>query len=159
MQLWKQFEDRIMKESWARNIFVSQIPTGCRPIFSGGRRRLRLVMVKTDFDFCAGCQGLAVFFDAKAQGKRTFNFRTHVNRDKTLHQYRKLLAANSMNNAAGYLIWFYELKKIVWAPISVVYELEQAGVKSLTPDTPGVRSQDDFIVIDLTKLVFGKEGA
>lgn len=150
MDPWRQFENRIVKESLLKNIFVSQIPTGCRIVWRNGRKHMQLV--KTDFDFASGFKGRAIFFDAKAEGSNTFNFRMHCLSENKLHQFRKLLDAEAMGNAAGYLIWFYHLKKITWVPIGLVNTLQLAGHKSLTPNTPGVRSEDDFIALDIGKL-------
>jgi hypothetical protein len=152
MDYWKQFENRIYKESWARGIFVSQIPTGCRIVYRGGRKSIQLVT--TDFDFAAGVSGRAMFFDAKADAGKNFNFKSHVSRPSKHHQMLKLLSAHDMGSAAGYLIWFYNLKQITWAPIRTVHLMIRDGAKSLNPDTPGVRSQEDWLALDIGKLAF-----
>ncbi len=110
-------------------------------------------MVKTDFDFAAGCEGHAIFFDAKSESGNTFNFKGRVLHKDKVHQFNKMREAWSMGNKAGYLIWFYDLKKITWAPIEVIDKMLEDGIKSLTPDSPGCITQDDFIVIDLGCLV------
>lgn len=152
MDPWAQFEKRIAHDSGLCGIFVSRIPTGCRIVRAGPRPKIQLV--KTDFDFSAGVNGQSLYFDAKALLDNNFNFKSRVLSESKVHQFKRMLEARALGNSAGYLIWFYELRKITWAPINLVNAMISDGAKSLNPDTPGCRTQDDFIVIDLSKICF-----
>lgn len=150
MSQWKHFEQRVYNESNLLGIFVSRIPTGCRIIRPGKPPKVQLV--KTDFDFCAGLNGQALFFDAKATDKGTFNFKSYVEAPKKVHQYTRMCQAHDMGNLAGYLIWFYDKRMITWAPIQLVRAMLREGGKGINPDTPGCRSQEDWKKLDLVEL-------
>jgi hypothetical protein len=150
MSQWKDFEQRVYNETKLQGIFVSRIPTGCRIIRGGNPPKVQLI--KTDFDFTAGLPGAALFFDAKADSAKNFNFKSYVTRPKKLHQFKKMCEAADMGNLAGYLIWFYTLNQITFAPINVVRAMIREGAASLNPDTPGCRSQEDWLKLDLVSL-------
>jgi len=144
----KEFENRIELESRPHHILVTKIPEEIRGYFKG-----KLARVKTAFDFSCGIDGLCAVFDAKSTGENTFNFKSYVLRKEKHHQYVNLKYAHSVNNIAGYLVWFYKLGKITWVSIEVLDTLIKAGEKSLTPASNGAVTVDDNIPIDLRNLL------
>jgi len=144
MRLSTQFENRIEREIWAQGNYCARIPTGAKIVGKGQVR-----MQKTPFDFAASINGRAVFFDAKSTGESTFNIGSMVMRTKKVHQFNELTAAYRAGAIAGYLIWFYDLRLITWAPIAVV---ARKNLVSINPQTDGCRSQLDTHKLDLEKL-------
>lgn len=144
MKLSVQFENRIEREIWAQGNYCARIPTGVRVIGKG-----KVAMRKTPFDFAASINGRAVFFDAKSTSASTFNIGSMVMAVKKVHQFHELSAAFRAGAVAGYLIWFYDLRLITWAPIAVV---AKKNLVSISPQTDGCRSQLDTYKIDLEKL-------
>lgn len=146
MTLASHFETRIEKEIWAADDYCVRIPTGVK-VFGRGKVAMR----KTPFDFAASIDGRAVFFDAKTTKESTFNIGSMVMATKKVHQFNELRAAQRAGAVAGYLIWFYGLREITWAPIDVV---AQRNLTSIRPTTPGCRSMLDVHKIDFRKLAF-----
>lgn len=138
----KDFEKRVIQESKLNGITCIRVPD--HVTFSGHRR-------KTEFDYCAGVDGLAVFFDCKATG-RAFNLKSYVLAKEKVHQYKALVEAAEKGNVSGYLLYFYEEGQYVWAPIDTVSRLIASGAKSITPDTLGTVAQSDKEIFSLRKL-------
>ncbi len=151
---WKQFEKRILTEVRICGNTCIRIPDKIIHYNSGGR--YSFARGKTEFDFVAGINGRAVFFDAKALSGNLFNLASIVTRPKSIHQYYALQDAYRTGNIAGYLVWFYgsNIQKICWIPINLVASAVKSGFpKSFPYNYSGVKSQDDFVRIDLGKLI------
>lgn len=144
---WKQWEQRVLVEPHKLDVYVEQVPSHVVLTNKGPIRK------KSGPDFAAGIYGHAAFFDAKCTVDKRFNLASKAIAAKKLHQFNRLRQAASMGNHAGYLIWFYSLGIITWAPIEVLTGLIQAGVRSITPETVGCRNQRDNRLLDLGKLI------
>jgi penicillin-binding protein-related factor A (putative recombinase) len=143
----KSFEKRVAQELRLQGVTIIKVPESQRYI--GGK----VIRKKTQFDFCAGVDGLAIFFDAKSYEKESvFNFKSRVLNEKCIHQFHELNAAVSDGNIAGYLIHFPKEGVIGWASIQAVNGMIQGGVKSIKPDCLGVEWQLDAHPIDLRSL-------
>ncbi len=116
----------------------------------------RTVRIKTDCDFAAGIDGKAVFLDAKSCAGKMFYFSDHktFNEDK-LHQIRFLAEAMAKGNRAGFLVWLYDKRLILWADVDLVCDVKAKGGKGFDETTPGIRLQKDDEPINLRKLIWG----
>lgn len=151
MQLWRQFEERIINDCAQCGIFITQIPLGCRIVDLNGRRKLQTI--RTDFDFVAGVSGRAVFFDAKSINGDQINIQSTIMSPRKVHQYYRLLEAREMGSHAGYIIWFRDesTRQISWVDVLVVKRLFEQGFKTITPNNTGVISDPDVQTIDLSR--------
>ncbi len=150
--IWKIFEERIVTESEAKGYTCVKVPNDVRGLYSH-----KPIQVKTSFDFCCGVNGLALFFDAKSENGGALYIDAYITSEKKIHQFHALQACHLNNNKAGYLCLFYEQHDVIsWIPIPVIIEARRLGVKCISPETPGVVSQDSGFNIDLKLLCFSK---
>lgn len=153
MSLWRSFEKRIQQESDLCGHLCIQIPLETR-VLSGGKT----ITVKSKPDFMAAVDSLAILFDAKSTQEDRWNLKANVFRhDKSankIHQWNQLVTAQYKGVQAGYLIWFLNQRRIVWAGVKAIEHMVATGVASVTPDSPYVTSQPDDQIIDIGKLVF-----
>ncbi len=103
---------------------------------------------KTDCDFAAGIKGQAYFFDAKVCAEPQFNVKSLILRESKVHQYQFLLSSFDRGSITGYLIWFYNERKIAWLPIENV---DKVGA-SFTWENLLIGSQEDSTMINLERL-------
>lgn len=146
---WKAFEMRVKKESLLQRIPIVKVPENVQ-FFHG-----KLIYRKTEFDFCASVDGIAAFFDCKCMGGSVFNFKSYVLREKKLHQWTNLRQCFENSSIAGYLIYFYEHQRIVWAGVEVVQAALDRGDKALNLESPGLIQQLDSEPINLRELMRG----
>ncbi len=147
---WKDFEKRVKLHSELQGITCIKIPELMVSVRGKSFRR------PTEFDYCAGIDGISAFFDCKATAQSCFYFTTFVTSPGKLHQFNALQRASENLNIAGYLIYFYELKTVVWADISLVKSLIESGSKAITVDTPGISKQSDEEPINLRNLLWAQ---
>lgn len=148
-ELWRQFEGRIKEQLNMMGVVVTHIPSH---ILQTKRKMIRL---KTDCDFAAAVDGKAIFFDAKSCAGNKFYFSEHKTFEKEKkHQFDFLTTAKARGSEAGYLIWLYDKRLILWVPIDVVFSVHMRGEKGIDESTPGVKMQSDSEVIDLSRLLW-----
>lgn len=145
---WRSFEARVKQESELQGITCVKVP---EHMGMGGGRIFRK---KTEFDYCAGIDGIAAFFDCKITGRKDFNFKTYVIQQEKVHQFNALRRAQDNLNIAGYLIYFYEQRTVVWVNMKLVGSLLDAGVKAITVNTPAATTQLDDVPINLRTLMW-----
>lgn len=148
MKLWKGFENRIREECQLQGITCIKIPE--QIVQAGGGKHFRR---KTAFDYAAGIDGIAAFFDAKSSGRDLY-LESYITDEKKIHQFTALKAAYENFNIAGYLIHFYQEFTIAWAPIQVVHGLINTKQLKITPTTPGLTKQMDNVPINLRTLLW-----
>jgi penicillin-binding protein-related factor A (putative recombinase) len=148
-EIWRQFEKRCKEDLQLGGHAVTHVPSHLQQTKYGSVRK------KTDCDFAAGINGRAVFFDAKVCGEARFNIKSLILRPDKIHQYWFLIGAVEKGSVGGYLIWFYDKKKIVWLPAENIHRLTQDSEKSIGIDSPEVRTQDDDKPIRLDQLIWG----
>jgi hypothetical protein len=153
MNYGAEFEKQVEEHSEARGYTCVKIPEEIRGFHGRGRG----AQVRTRFDFAAGIKGTACFFEAKACGEGTFNFKSRVLSAKKRHQFMALKAAESNGNKSGYLIWFYNHKAYVWASSKCIQSLMDEGHNSLSPKSPYITTKPDDKPIDLMELMFSGE--
>lgn len=150
MRNWSDWEKRIYSDLSLQQATVIKIPNHVMII--GGRP----VHKKTDFDFCVGFKGRAIFFDAKSMATEPrFNYKSRLTSDKTIHQLNALLAAKERGNIAGLLFYFQTERLIGWADIKDVYDDIQSGTKTLTATSSFLKTQSDHVPINI-KLLTGE---
>lgn len=145
--IWKAFENRIKIESGMQGITCIKVPE--HMIYSRGKTFRK----KTEFDYCAGIDGVAAFFDAKSSGRDLY-LEHYILEESKIHQYAALIQADENSNIAGYLIYFYQEFQICWANIKLVKKLWESGVKKITVDTPGLVKQMDNTRLNLRTLLW-----
>ena len=143
----KVFESRILRECILHQVACVKIREDVRLVRGGPIR------AKTEFDFAAGVKGQALFFDAKVCSKPKWNLASYVFAPQKIHQFYHLERVQDYGSKAGYLLWFPTLERITWVPVNLVIKCRASGVKDLTPETPGVRTQLDYHPLDLARLV------
>lgn len=144
---WRLFESRVKSDTLRMGHAITQIPSEI--LQTKGRK----VRKKTDCDFAFGCDGKSGFLDAKSCGGVKFYFTVHHTfSPEKIHQFNFLMECWARGSAAGYLVWLYNQKQIIWAPIGVVAKLRYDT--GFGAETPGVRSQPDDVPIDLSKLAW-----
>jgi penicillin-binding protein-related factor A (putative recombinase) len=146
-KIWKSFESRIKIESQMQGITCIKVPEAI--MVAKGRTFRR----KTEFDYCAGIDGVAAFFDAKSSGRDLY-IDHYILEEGKIHQFSALCSAGENLNIAGYLIYFYQEFQIVWANIALVKGLAEAGVKKISVETPGLKKQMDNVPINLRTLLW-----
>lgn len=100
-QAWEQLLKHLMtRDGWE----VVEIPPGCRGDGRGG-----LIRVKTAFDFVAGKNGRAVFFDAKSVESGNF-----TKSQCTVHQVDSLFKFFKQGFQAGYFVNFRDQNLVVF---------------------------------------------
>lgn len=150
MDLWRQFEHRIKNETRAMGGAITHIPSHIQ------QTRGKKVRMKTDCDFAFGIDGRAGFLDAKSCAGKRFYFSDHKTfNDEKIHQYTFLMQAFATGSQAGYLVWLYDKRLILWAPIGVVAGLKVNNELGFDETTTGVRMQKDDEPINLRKLIWG----
>lgn len=146
----KQFEKMIVEHAKLDRVSCIRVPDEIRNFYN---KTQKAIQVKTQFDFCLGVDGLAVFLDAKATQKSSFNFKGYLTNKKKIHQTMALKNAYELGNISGLLIWFYTLNVYTWAPINAIIELMSAGELGVKPDSKGVVSQTDLSPIRFRSLL------
>ena len=144
---WKSFEQRVKKESLLQRIPVVKVPENVRVI------RGQTIYQKTEFDFCASVDSIAAFFDCKCMAGNVFNFKSYVLREKKIHQWNNLKSCSENLSIAGYLIYFYDHQRIVWASVPIVQDAMDRGDKALTLSSPGITHQSDSLPVNLRELM------
>lgn len=150
MEKWKAFEKRVKQESGIQQISCVKVPEHVIMTKHG-----RTIRKKTEFDYCAGIDGIAAFFDCKSSGKNKLNFKTYILGEEKIHQFNALCQVNECLNIAGYLIYFYEMETISWVNIKTVRALLEAGENGISPESKGVVSQLDSVPVNLRSLLWG----
>lgn len=98
-------------------IILVRIPDGCKVRKHG--RSLKLVRVKTPFDFIIAKKNKAIFFDAKSINSKTFPY-SCIDSNQLYH----LSKLNSEGLKAGYLIRFREIDQIVFFDVQTLAQLK-----------------------------------
>lgn len=133
---WQGWEKRIITECGVQQITCVKIPTEIRGFFGSGKK----AAVRSFVDFAVGCDGKAIFFDAKVTQDSVWNLRKYVFNEKSIHQYHSLIGARNNSNLAGYMILFWLHKRISWVPIDVIERCYNNGIASITYETEGVKT-------------------
>lgn len=149
---WKAFEKRIAGEANMNGLFCIKIPETSRKIPSGPNG-FNLILTKSSVDFVLAIDGRAHFFDAKVCGDRTFNLKKFCYDEKKIHQLLQLQAARDRGSRAGYMIWWGAFELISWAPIEAIEMAWDNGDLSISPETPGVKSQTEREIINFRRLL------
>lgn len=145
---WKTFENNIRDHSKVYGIFVLKIPESVRLI-----KGFHPIRTKTAFDFTAGVDGLAVYFDAKCVSERnSFNYDKYLLDKKHKHQWLALQEAWDAGNISGLLVWFPKKGLIGWASVPILRKSIQHET-FLGPETQGVIWQSDDNPINLRLLI------
>lgn len=173
MKPWKAFEKRIKVESQMLGITCIKVPNHLEKarIKSGA---LIDVERKTEFDFCAGIDGIAMFFDAKYVSSENYLSLNELTRPQKYHQYSALVDAWAKGNISGYVAHLFKIQTICWIPITTVMNLidhikqaeahnqnnpndkQPLPLKRIMPSVPGVISQPDDRPIDLRRLTWNQ---
>jgi hypothetical protein len=132
-----------------------QIPREIRTIRKNGR--LEYVPIKSHPDFVVGLGPFMCVFDAKSTEENIWNLKRNVFRHDSSankkHQWDKLQEAHNRGVLAGYLIWFLNQRRIVWASVPAIYHLIDESIVGISPESPYVTAQPDDLPIDLERLV------
>lgn len=123
-----------------------KIPNGNRYVPGG-----KTIKHRTEFDFCVGLEGNAIFFDAKSTST-PINLKDKIFSARKIHQFTALMEAHRAGNIAGYLIHFRKPGIIAWANVVLINNLNRLGQKSLTHDTKGLVCQEDSVPISFRDL-------
>lgn len=138
-------------------MYPVRIPSEVRPVRRNGR--LEYQPVKSHPDFVVGLGPFMCVFDAKSTEENIWNLKKNVFRQDASankkHQWDQLQAAHNSGVIAGYLIWFLNQRRIVWASVPAIYHLIDESIVGISPESPYVTSQPDDQPIDLEKLVHG----
>jgi penicillin-binding protein-related factor A (putative recombinase) len=94
-----EFESRFFNECHRQKIICKRLPDGCKRVFFRGR--VKLIPVKTDFDYILSHAGRAAFVDIKA-----FDTNTLAHSQITNHQALALFDMQSEGHASGYIVYF-----------------------------------------------------
>ena len=142
------FETRIKNESQLSRI--SYISCG-QTVRQLGPNRFQ--PIRGNVDFVLGIDGAIAILDAKVTHERVWNLKKYVTHPSKIHQWAQLIAAHGNGNLSGYMIWFCEYQKIVWAPTSAIHKIMENGGLSVYPESPGFTSQPDSVPIDFRGLI------
>jgi penicillin-binding protein-related factor A (putative recombinase) len=156
MKPWRAFEKRIRVDSQMLGITCIKVPNHLEKARS---RTGTLIDVekKTAFDFCAGIDGLAMFFDAKYVSAEDYLSLNEILKPKKYHQYSALVDAWAKGNIAGYIIYLYKLNKICWCPVtSIMQTIDEKRLKRINLQTPGLTHQEDDVPLDIRKLTWNQ---
>ena len=105
------FENLFEAESIRSGIKTVRVPDGCRRIPHPGG--VRLIPVKSPFDFILSYNGRAAFVDTKSIGAKYFS-----HNKITEHQMQALLCLERDGHVAGYVVNFDHWKQVVFFPAS-----------------------------------------
>lgn len=135
----KCLEKKLLDEARLQRHTLIKVPEK----FVGGYSARGVRQLPTPFDYCGSVDKTAIFFDAKACGKTSFDLGTYVFADKKVHQYKSLLEVHSNGDIAGYIIWLYHHGRIGFISVDRVQQLYRAEVKSINLETIGYFHQPD----------------
>lgn len=150
MPIGKQFEAIVKRDAELNGVTCIRVPDEIINFYN----KQKAVQVKTEFDFCLGIDGLAVFLDAKATKENVLNFKSKLTNQKKIHQLVNLTAAYEKGNIAGLLIWFYQKENYAWASVESILDLISSGKRGISYDSPGIVTQLDSVPIDFRQLMF-----
>src|SRR5690606_23393579 len=115
---WKIFEQNIVTHSMYMGITAIKIPDGVKMVRDFKGPGLKPIRYKTSFDFACSIDGIAAFFDAKAESSNNrFNYKSLLLNEKKIHQWEALCDAHEKGSIAGLLIWFPLSSLIGWANV------------------------------------------
>lgn len=118
------FEQQILALARRDGAIPLRIPDGCRQVRGYGG--LKLLRVKTPFDFAVFWRERVIVFDAKSTDTKTFSFS-----QIKPHQLHSLYECERECVTAGYLVHFRSEKLISFFPASTLMKVQRGS--SLTP--------------------------
>lgn len=136
------FEHAIEHQANRENIMFIKIPDGCRRVRTP--IGLKLIPVKTPFDFVIGKNGTVCFFDAKSFDKNRL-----TRSDVVLHQITSLYSFETEKFIAGYLVYFRPINEIVFFDASQLVGLEKTGISLNAEDGTYLGSIEKFNISKL----------
>lgn len=145
----KWLEKKLVQEAELQNYTLIKVPEK----FVGFYGKRPAKQLPTPFDYCGSVGGRAIFFDAKACGKTSFDLNTYVFHEKKVHQYRNLLRVHSRGDVAGFVLWLYNLKRIGFISVVAVRDMRDQGLKSINLETPNFIHHSDHEPFRFLNLV------
>lgn len=136
----KGFEQAVSDQGNREGFLVIKWPDGCRRVAGF----LKLIPVKTPFDFTLISSGKAIFFDAK-----TFDKNTISRGDLVEHQINVLSEIEKRGFVSGYLVYFRKPNKVVFFEGHKLMLLAQTGSSLKWEDGFQIGTITDF---ELKKL-------
>jgi hypothetical protein len=138
----ESFEQEFERMATLNNFSVIRIPDGCRQVRDRSGR-MKLLRVRTPFDYLISKRGFHVCVDCKSTDGSTFPY------SAITHHQIQTLQRISKDTLSGYVVLFKELRKVVFFPSSRLWNLKPKT--SLRPedgiDLGGLSHNSNFEVL------------